>query len=86
MVKRIKNARDGLTVNDVVYAAFAGALRRHTELSATGRPPPLQRARCRALVPVAFPRAAGAPLTNSWAFVQARAHSADARAPRAHRR
>jgi hypothetical protein len=66
LVKKIKSAANG-TVNDVVYAAFAGALRRYTQQTSPGAD---LDARCRALCPLAFPRDAGAPLTNDWTFVQ----------------
>ena len=68
-IKRTKWAiGNGTTVNDVCYAAFAGAIRRYCEqqpeavaLSAN--------ASLRALVPVAFPRSMDTPLTNDWCFV-----------------
>lgn len=75
-VKAIKAAAgDGTTVNDVVYAAFAGALRRHcashgAELDDEGgRCGPCGAPAVRALVPYAFGRSPDAPSTNDWTFL-----------------
>jgi len=66
-IKKIKNAAGaGTTVNDVVYGAFAGACRRYCEEQGLSDAASLS---LRALVPVAFPRAADCPLTNDWTFV-----------------
>lgn len=74
LLKRIKNAASAaegaaVSINDVVFAAAAGAIRRHTHQTAAEAA--VDGARVHALVPVAFPRAADAPLTNKWTFVQA---------------
>ena len=82
-VKDIKN-RAGVTVNDVMLTATAGAIRRYSILkgdpvyqaaAATTSPqPPIS---CRALLPVAFPRkkvdlnSSGQSLRNLWSFVSA---------------
>jgi len=73
MIKRLKNAvSDTCTVNDVVYAAFSGAVRRYCEArsgeTAFGKGG-ASAAMVRALVPVAFPRSMTTPLTNDWTFV-----------------
>lgn len=67
------------TVNDVVYAAFAGALRRHClALAATDGGAAAaaftstldgDASVVRALVPLAFPRSVASPLTNDWTFL-----------------
>jgi len=83
MVKAIKAAAGStITVNDVVYAAFAGALRRHcltqpqvsisdSLLAFSDSLLALDDGSCRvrALVPLAFPRDAASPLTNDWTFL-----------------
>ena len=74
-IKTIKTKiGNGVTVNDVVYAAFAGAIRRHCRavLEANSSSlSPLDDGSCcvRALVPIAFPRRADSPLTNDWTFL-----------------
>ena len=66
VIKRIKTAiGHGTTVNDVVYAAFAGAVRRYCERQGSDT----NRANLRALVPFAFARDASSPLTNDWTFL-----------------
>lgn len=73
LIKRIKvaatDAAGGVahTVNDVVFAATVGALRRYCLAMAPTEP--LEWARMRALTPVAFPRTADAPLSNEWCFL-----------------
>ena len=56
----------------VVYAAFSGALRRYcmmrSEKGVTTAAVDKSTS-VRALVPISFPRAADAPLTNDWTFV-----------------
>ena len=70
MIKRIKNALGGsTTVNDVVYAAFAGAVRRYCEERDDAWSRKASSAHLRALVPLAFPRSIDTPLTNDWTFV-----------------
>lgn len=72
-IKRIKAAAgDKVTVNDVVYAAFSGALRSYClQRSKNGTwGATLDRGTsARALVPIAFPRPADAPLSNDFTFV-----------------
>lgn len=71
-VKSIKNAA-GVTVNDVMLAITAGAIRRYCE--ANKDPALLRAVQTRALVPVAFPRSSAAAkdptsaLRNYWAFI-----------------
>jgi hypothetical protein len=79
LIKRIKEAataRQGgrrssgaasYTVNDVIFAAAAGALRRYC--LATAPTEPLDGCLVRALSPIAFPRKPDAPLANDWCFV-----------------
>jgi len=75
MLKRIKQAAgDATTVNDVVYAAFAGSLRRYCLLRIEQRTwsgSLSTSTSARALIPVAFPRPALSPLVNDWTFVNA---------------
>mmetsp|Transcript_10711 Transcript_10711/g.40248 ORF Transcript_10711/g.40248 Transcript_10711/m.40248 type:complete len:503 (-) Transcript_10711:1612-3120(-) len=65
----------GVTLNDVLMAAFSGALRRYSEK--TGVEFSTGREQARALLPVAFPRRADVVndysrcLRNKWAFVSA---------------
>ena len=69
LVKAIKEAAGaGTTVNDVLYAAFAGALRRHC-LAHDATLELDREATVRALVPLAFPRKQSTPLTNDWTFL-----------------
>jgi len=76
-IKVIKHAVGGqTTVNDIVYSAFAGALRRHARELASSSSDTTAAAslddgscRVRALVPLAFPRSATSPLTNDWTFL-----------------
>jgi len=69
VIKAIKNAAGvGTTVNDIVYAAFAGALRRLC-LESTLTVPLDAQTQVRALVPLAFPRSADMPMINDWTFV-----------------
>jgi hypothetical protein len=63
LVKGIKD-KAGATVNDVVFACFAGAFRRYLLARGYLSPATLQ---LRALVPVAFPLPEGR-LGNKWAF------------------
>ena len=76
LIKRIKEAatasRRGsgaasFTVNDVIFAAAAGTLRRYC--LATAPAEPLDGCLVRALSPIAFPRKPDAPLANDWCFV-----------------
>ena len=77
LIKRIKDAASAssgkpYTINDVVFAATAGALRRYClEQQPTQPAQELHKALVRALVPVAFPRPSEAPLQNDWTFVSA---------------
>eukprot|EP00966_Prymnesium_polylepis_P025238 581987-Prymnesium_polylepis.1 len=74
-IKAIKNAAgDATTINDVIYAAFAGALRRYCQMRAEqgsweSASWENDATAARALVPITFPRAADAPLINDWTFV-----------------
>lgn len=75
-IKAIKAAAgSAITVNDVVYASFAGALRRHCltqpQVAISEALLALDEGSCRvrALVPLAFPRDAASPLTNDWTFL-----------------
>lgn len=83
-VKELKN-RAGVTVNDVLLTATAGAIRRYSILkgdpavmtSSLSSPPAIAPLSCRALLPVAFPRqkvdlhSSGQSLRNLWSFVSA---------------
>lgn len=70
-IKRTKERLGGgVTVNDVCYAGFAGAVRRYCEERDDGWARSFaSTASLRALVPLAFPRQQGAPLTNDWTFL-----------------
>ena len=82
-IKQIKN-RAGVTINDVLLSATAGAIRRYsilkgdpafTTLSSRGQPK--EAVSCRALIPLAFPRSkrdlnsSTKSLRNLWSFVSA---------------
>ena len=73
-LKQLKD-KVGVTLNDVLMAAFAGALRRYA--AADGGAAPDASCQVRALLPVAFPRSAEETqdaersLRNRWAFVSA---------------
>ena len=70
VVKAIKDAAGGgTTVNDVMFAAFAGALRRHALAHDATLALDEGGTLVRALVPLAFPRPPGTPLTNDWTFL-----------------
>ena len=75
VVKQLKN-KAGVTVNDVVYAATAGAVRRLCEAQQDPafKPGVAAGARMRTLLPLAFPRSVADPahaLRNQWTFVSA---------------
>jgi hypothetical protein len=73
-LKELKN-RANVTINDVLMAVTAGAIRRYCLWK--GDPTIAPGAQCRALIPVAFPRSdkelqdPANALKNKWAFVSA---------------